>query len=148
MGAYFRPATLEAALDLLAERRRTVLAGGTDHFPARVLHAPDEDILDITALPGLRAIQLREGHWWVPCLATWRDLIDAALPPCFDGLKEAARQVGGAQIQNAATVLGNLCNASPAADGIPCLLALDAELVLASRAGQRRVTLADFVQGP
>ena len=49
MGLFLRPATLDAALALLAERPRTVLAGGTDHFPARVGHAPDEDILDITA---------------------------------------------------------------------------------------------------
>ena len=148
MGRYLRPATLEAALALLAERTRTVLAGGTDHFPARVLHAPDEDILDITALPGLRAIERRDGHWFIPCLATWSDLIAAPLPPGFDLLRAAARQVGGRQVQNAATVLGNVCNASPAADGIPCLLALDAEVELASVHGTRVMTLAEFVQGP
>lgn len=148
MGRYLRPATLEAALALLAERTRTVLAGGTDHFPARVLHAPDEDILDITALPGLRAIARRDGHWFIPCLATWSDLIAARLPAGFDGLRAAARQVGGRQVQNAATVLGNVCNASPAADGIPGLLALDAEVELASAGGTRVLPLADFVLGP
>ena len=148
MGRYLRPATLEAALGLLAERPRTVLAGGTDHYPAHVLHAPDEDILDISALPGLRAIGRLGDHWVIPCLATWTDLIAADLPAAFDGLRAAARQVGGRQVQNAATVLGNVCNASPAADGIPCLLALDAEVELASRAGRRVVTLAEFLRGP
>ncbi len=148
MGLYLRPNTLEAALALLAERTRTVLAGGTDHYPARVLHAPDEDILDILLLPGLRRIERRDDHWFLPCQATWSDLIAAKLPPAFDGLKAAARQIGGMQVQNAATVLGNVRNASPAADGIPCLLALDAAVELASLAGRRVVPLAEFVRGP
>ncbi len=148
MGLFLRPATLDAALALLAERPRTVLAGGTDHFPARVLSAPDEDILDITRLPALRAIERRGDHWVIPCLATWSDVIDAPLPPAFDGLKQAARQVGGVQVQNAATIIGNLCNASPAADGIPCLLALDASVELASTVGRRIVPVAEFVLDP
>ncbi|MBX5454544.1 MAG: FAD binding domain-containing protein [Acidobacteriia bacterium] len=148
MGLYLRPTTLEGALALLAERPRTVLAGGTDHFPARVASTPDEDILDISALPGLRAIVRHGSYWVVPCLATWSDLIAAPLPAAFDGLKAAARQVGGPQVQNLGTVVGNICNASPAADGIPCLLTLDAEVVLASRAGRRTIPLADFVLGP
>ncbi len=148
MGLYLRPASLEAALALMAERPRTVLAGGTDHFPARVTQAPDEDVLDITGLPGLRRIERRGAGWWLPCLATWSDLIAANLPAAFAGLQQAARQVGGVQVQNAATVLGNVCNASPAADGIPCLLALDAAVELASCRGGRVVPLEQFVLGP
>jgi len=56
--------------------------------------------------------------------------------------------VGGVQVQNLGTVVGNICNASPAADGIPCLLTLGAEVVLVSRAGRRTIPLADFVLGP
>ncbi len=148
MGLYLRPASLDAALALLAERPRTVLAGGTDHFPARVLHSPDEEILDISALPGLRQIVRRDDHWFLPCLATWSDLSTAGLPGAFDGLKAAARMIGGPQVQNVATVLGNVCNASPAADGMPCLLALDASVELASLRGHRVVPLAEFVTGP
>jgi CO/xanthine dehydrogenase FAD-binding subunit len=148
MGRYLRPTSLEAALAALAEGAPTVLAGGTDHFPARVVTAPDEDILDISPLPGLRAIECRNDEVWIPCLATWSDLIAARLPPAFDGITAAARQIGGVQVQNAATVLGNVCNASPAADGIPCLLALDASVELASAAGRRVVPLQDFVIGP
>ncbi|MEP7228102.1 MAG: FAD binding domain-containing protein, partial [Gemmatimonadales bacterium] len=73
----------------------------------------------ITALPNLRQVESRPDHWWIPCLATWTDLIETPLPPAFDALKLAASQVGGRQIQNAGTVVGNVCNASPAADGIP-----------------------------
>lgn len=148
MARYLRPTSLEAACSALAEGPKTILAGGTDHFPARVTAAPEEDVLDISALPGLRAIERHADHVRLPALATWSDLIAADLPPGFDGLRAAARQVGGRQVQNAATVVGNVCNASPAADGIPCLLALDAEVELASAAGRRVLPLAAFVHGP
>ena len=147
LASYLRPASLDDALAALATAPRTVLAGGTDHYPARVTVRRDEDILDITALPGLRAIESHADHWRIPCLATWTDLIEAGLPALFDGLVSAARQVGGVQVQNAGTLVGNLCNASPAADGIPNLLALDAAVELASRAGTRRLPVAEFVLG-
>lgn len=148
MGRYLRPATLRDALSMLESGPCTVLAGGTDHFPARVTQTPDEDILDIAALPGLRGIERRGDHWWLPCLATWTDVLASPLPPRFDALKQAARQLGGVQIQNAGTVAGNICNASPAADGAPVLLALDAEVELASRAGMRVLPLSAFLLGP
>ncbi|MBN8890612.1 MAG: FAD binding domain-containing protein [Rhodospirillales bacterium] len=148
MGSYLRPNTLDAALAALSAGPRAVLAGGTDHYPARAADAPEEDILDISALPGLRAIAAHGDHWWLPCQATWSDLIAADLPGAFDALRQAARQVGGAQVQNAGTIVGNLCNASPAADGVPCLLALDAVVRLASRGGAREVGVADFLLAP
>jgi CO/xanthine dehydrogenase FAD-binding subunit len=80
-------------------------------------------------------------------LTTWTEIIQTPLPRCFDGLKAAAREIGSIQIQNRATVAGNLCNASPAADSVPPLLALDAEVELASLAGARRMPLADFIVG-
>ena len=61
MGSYFRPRTLGDALAALAAGPRTLLAGGTDHFPSRAIHAPDEDILDISAISGLRAIEISGG---------------------------------------------------------------------------------------
>ncbi len=147
MGSYLRPTELNEALRALgAQGPRTILAGGTDFYPARVGRAIDDDILDITALP-LRGIESAGNHWRIGALTTWSDLAAAPLPACFDALKAAAREVGGAQIQNAGTLAGNLCNASPAADGVPPLLAMDAEIVLASAAGERRVPLAQFVTG-
>jgi CO/xanthine dehydrogenase FAD-binding subunit len=74
-------------------------------------------------------------------------VIATALPRGFDGLKAAAREVGSVQIQNAATVAGNLCNASPAADGVAALLALDAEVTLSSRNNSRALPLSDFILG-
>jgi len=144
---YLRPTRTEEALAALAERPLTVLAGGTDFYPARVGRALDDDVLDITRLADLRGIHDCGDHWRIGAAATWRELIERDLPPCFDGLKQAAREVGGAQIQNAATVCGNLCNASPAADGIPPLLTLDARVELASSSGTRLLPLADFVRG-
>ena len=118
------------ALTALA-RPHTVLAGGTDFYPARVGRAIDEDVLDISGIAALRGISADAAGWRLGATTTWSELFEADLPPLFDGLKQAAREVGGRQIQNAGTLAGNLCNASPAADGVPCLLALDAEVELA-----------------
>ena len=147
MPDYLRPTDLDDALAALSGRRLTVLAGGTDFYPARVGAPLDDDVLDITALPSLRAIEERADHWRIPALATWTDLVNAPLPPWFDGLKLAAREIGGRQVQNAGTLCGNLCNASPAADGVPVLLSLDAEVELASRERRNVMPLSAFVRG-
>src|SRR5208282_1195231 len=100
MGDYLRPTRLEEALAALAEKPRTVLAGGTDFYPARVGRPLADDVVDITGLAALSGIRREAGHWRIGCLASWSELIATALPPAFDGLKEAAREVGGVQIQN------------------------------------------------
>ncbi|MEQ9643761.1 MAG: FAD binding domain-containing protein [Alphaproteobacteria bacterium] len=144
---YLRPLALSEALAALAARPLVVLAGGTDHYPARVGRPLDDDILDITAIEGLRGIAEADDHWRFGATTTWTDVIEAELPPLFDGLKLAAREVGGMQIQNAGTIAGNLCNASPAADGVPALLSLDAEVELAAADGTVSVPLDRFVLG-
>lgn len=146
MGAYLRPRRLEEALSALA-RPHVVLAGGTDFYPARVGRAIDEDVLDIGSIAQLRGISADDAGWRLGGATTWTELIEADLPPLFDGLKQAAREVGGRQIQNAGTLAGNLCNASPAADGVPCLLALDAEIELAGPSGRRLLPLRQFITG-
>ena len=146
MADYLRPTSLNEALQALA-RPWTVLAGGTDFYPARVGRAIDDNVLDITAIAALRGIVAGPDGWRLGATTTWSELIEAELPPLFDGLKQAAREVGGRQIQNAGTLAGNLCNASPAADGVPPLLALDAEVELAGRAGIRRLPVAAFITG-
>lgn len=146
MGNYLRPHRLEEALLALA-RPHTVLAGGTDFYPPRVGRAIAEDILDIGAIAVLRGISSISTGWRLGATTTWSELLEADLPPLFDGLKQAAREIGGRQIQNAGTLAGNLCNASPAADGVPCLLALGAEVELASRTATRRVPLDRFITG-
>ncbi len=144
---YARPSQLADALAMLETGGFSILAGGTDFYPARVGRPVDVNVLDITRLAELRGIDFRAGTLRIGAAVTWSDLLATDLPPVFDGLKAAAREVGGMQIQNAGTVVGNLCNASPAADGVPPLLALDAEVDLASASGTRRMHLRDFVLG-
>ena len=144
---YFRPNSLQEALNVLADTRATVLAGGTDVFPSlgdRPLSGP---VLDISGLAEIRGIQFTPEHVVFGARSTWTEVIAAALPSGFDGLKAAAREVGSVQIQNAATIAGNLCNASPAADGIAALLALDAEVALSSRSNSRVLPLSEFILG-
>jgi CO/xanthine dehydrogenase FAD-binding subunit len=147
MGLYLRPTDLAEALAALAESPMTVLAGGTDFYPARVGKPLADDILDVTALEPLRGIADAGDHIRIGATTRWSEIVAAPLPSWFDGLKLAAREVGGVQIQNAGTVAGNLCNASPAADGVPPLLALDATVELASRRGRRVLPLAAFITG-
>ena len=144
---YLRPESLDEALQALGSGSLTILAGGTDFYPARVGRPLDDDVLDITAIRGLRGIRDHGEHWRIGALTTWTDVLGAELPHCFDGLKLAAREIGGMQIQNTGTVVGNVCNASPAADGVPCLLALDATVELASAAGERSVPIGAFITG-
>ncbi|WP_317056036.1 FAD binding domain-containing protein [Roseovarius rhodophyticola] len=148
MSLYHRPETLNDALSLLQGAEMRVAAGCTDLFPATQARALTGPVVDITNIAGLRGISDADGGYRIGAATTWSDVIKADLPPAFDMLKEAAREVGSVQIQNAGTVAGNLCNASPAADGVPCLLALDATVELASTSGHRMLALSDFITGP
>ncbi len=144
---FLAPAGLSQALEILAEGRHTVLAGGTDFYPARVGRPLNEPVIDITGIDELRGITRDGDLWRIGALTTWSEVIAADLPRSFDGLKMAAAQVGGVQIQNAGTIGGNLCNASPAADGVPPLLILDASVELASASGTRVIPLEEFLVG-
>ncbi len=146
--AYLRPTRPQEALQHLANGSFTILAGGTDYYAARVGRPLEDAILDITAIRGLRDIASEIDHWRIGAAATWTNLLETTLPPAFDGLKLAAREIGGVQIQNSGTLAGNLCNASPAADGVPALLALDASVELTSTRGVRRLPLSQFILGP
>lgn len=132
---------------MLASSGGQILAGGTDFYPALGERLPQGDVVDITAVGGIRGIVLEEGYFRIGGLTTWSEVIRAALPSGFDALKSAAREIGSIQIQNRGTVAGNLCNASPAADGVPPLLALDAEVELLSSRGMRRLPLGQFITG-
>lgn len=131
----------------LAAGPAAILSGGTDFYPAIGEGPRPALILDISAIEGLNGVQVDEDHVVIGARATWTTLRRADLPPCFDALKAAAREVGSVQIQNVATLGGNLCNASPAADGVPPLLALDALVELVSSAGARRLPLSAFLLG-
>lgn len=145
--SYVKPRTLDEAVALLAAGEAQILSGGTDFYPALGERVVREPVVDVSGLGELRGVS-READWFrIGGLTTWTEIIRTPLPRCFDALKSAAREVGSVQIQNRGTVAGNLCNASPAADGVPPLLALDAEVELVSKLGVRRMPLADFIVG-
>lgn len=144
---YARPTDFTEALNLLAEPDVRVLAGGTDIFPAAGERPLSGRYVDITALPMLRGVSSERDWLRIGAGVTWSDLTKADLAPAFNALRAAAREIGGVQIQNRGTIAGNLCNASPAADGIPPLLVLDAEVELAATRGRRRLPLGEFIVG-
>ena len=146
--SYFRPTILEDALDWLSTHDARIVAGSTDLFTGTDRQTLKGHILDITAIGELQELIQTDKGWSIGAATTWSDIISSDLPSAFDGLKLAAREVGSIQIQNAGTVVGNICNASPAADGIPCLLSLDSSVELLSVRGRRSVPLESFITGP
>ena len=142
MPVYLQPDNLDDAVDALARQSLNIVAGGTDYYPARVGKPLDDDVLDISRIGSLRGIEETDEYFRIGATTSWTDIIDVPLPEWFDGLKLAAREVGGVQIQNAGTIAGNICNASPAADGVPPMLAMNAEVDLesgdAARSGRNR----------
>jgi CO/xanthine dehydrogenase FAD-binding subunit len=134
-------------LDLVARTRPLVLAGGTDLMVGASADLGPGPVLDISRVAELKGITLTDDSVVIGAGTTWSELIAADLPHGFDGLKAAALEVGSIQIQNRGTIAGNLCNASPAADGVPPLLALDAELEIQASGTRRRLPLAEFITG-
>jgi CO/xanthine dehydrogenase FAD-binding subunit len=148
MGDYLRPNSLADALSALADRRWRIMAGGTDLYPSETGQHLTGPVIDIAALADLHGVREQNEGWRIGAGVTWATLAKTPLPPAFSALQQAAAEVGGRQIQNVGTIGGNLCNASPAADGVPPLLVLGAQVELASAHGHRRLPLADFLQGP
>ena len=144
---YVAPLLLEQVLQTIANSPCTLLAGGTDVYPTYVGKTLPERVVDLSLVDGLRGITQQDNEWRIGATTTWADIVNAKLPAGFDCLKQAAKQIGGVQVQNAGTIAGNLCTASPAGDSIPALIALDAEVELMSVGGLRRLRLEDFIVG-
>jgi CO/xanthine dehydrogenase FAD-binding subunit len=151
---YARPASLIEAYDLIdgtgADRVRPIV-GGTDLIVGlQNGRIRPQLVVDLKHLADLRpGIQETGGRIVVTAPTSMTDLIeDRRIRTHFPALVEAAATVGSVQIRNRASLTGNICNASPAFDTGPALLAYDAEIVLSSRAGDRRMPVADFVLGP
>lgn len=151
---YERPSNLDGALALLEAdgAEWTLLAGGTDLFPVLSHEATwsgtrPRRVLDLTSVEELDGITERDSEFRIGALVRWSDITSSGLPAYFDCLRQAAIEVGGTQIQNRGTVVGNVCNASPAADGVPPLLALDASVELTSADGSRALPIREFVLG-
>jgi CO/xanthine dehydrogenase FAD-binding subunit len=107
-------------------------------------------VVDVKGIPGLRdvAFDAREGLTVGAAVNMNRLVSDAYVQRHYSLLAEAANSVASYQVRNRATVGGNLCNASPAADMAPALLCLDAQLVLCGQTGLRSVRVRDFFLGP
>jgi carbon-monoxide dehydrogenase medium subunit len=148
--AYARPATLAEALDLLREHAAglRVLAGGTDLvINLRDGSAHPSVVMDVKRIaelqPGIRAAA--DGRLVIGATTTMTQLLThPVIRRDLAALAESAAVVGSVQIRNRATLAGNLCNASPAADTAPALLVHGAVVVLHGPAGERRVALDEF----
>ena len=147
MRNYYRPENLNDGLVALSENSWTMLAGGTDFYPARVGKHINEKVMDLTGINELRSIRKTEDQIYIGALTTWTDIFKANLPEAFEGLRKASKTIGGVQTQNAGTICGNICNASPAADSIPNLMALNAQVQLMSVKETRILPIEDFILG-
>lgn len=149
-----RPRSLDEACramaDAFEDARPVPVAGGTDlwvRWPEN-LEARDRTYLDLWGVDELRGIRLGDDVLELGALATYWDVIsDRAVVEAFPLLERAARTVGAVQIQSRGTWAGNVANGSPAADGVPVLMAYDARIVLASTRGRREVPLDGIYRG-
>jgi CO/xanthine dehydrogenase FAD-binding subunit len=144
------PRTLDEAYAVLAALPHRPMAGGTDLLVQITgeIGEPPERVLDLWGLDELRGIGLDDGALTIGALTTYTAIRRSAdVAEHLPALAECAATIGAAQIQNRGTLGGNVANASPAGDTLPVLLATDAELVLGSSRGERRVASADFWTG-
>jgi len=144
------PRSVADALAMLRdEGPLTPLAGCTDLYVALNFGAlKDTRFVNLWGLDALRRIEVRGGRLRIGALATYTDLIRSPLVRArLPMLAAASREVGGVQIQNRGTIGGNVANASPAGDTLPVLAAVDAEVVLQSARGTRRVPFTAFYTG-
>ncbi len=146
------PDTVETAVSLLAsDPTATVLAGGTDLMvEVNDGHRrPDRRVVVVNRIAELRSWRrdAAGGSVTMGAAITYRDIENGPLGELFPALAQAARTVGSPQIRNAATLGGNLGTCSPAGDGLPVLVALDATVELASSAGRRTMLVSEFMVG-
>ncbi|MEM1664699.1 MAG: xanthine dehydrogenase family protein subunit M [Zestosphaera sp.] len=149
---YFEPESLEEALQLLKTygNEARILAGGTDLLVKMKVRAIEPKyIINIKRIKELRYIKTDKDSIRIGALTTWRDLeksdsVGEEVPALYDAVKS----MGSVQIRNMATVGGNLCNASPAADSAPPLLVHEAKIKLTSIEGTREIPITEFFTGP
>ena len=145
---YHRPASLNEALSLLATLGDDgrVLAGGHSLLPAMKLHlVQPATIVDLGNIAELRRIEVKDDRLSIGAMATHADILTSApLAKACSLFHDTADQIGDLQVRNCGTIGGSLAHADPAADWPATILALDAELEIASTSGRRTVPAADF----
>jgi carbon-monoxide dehydrogenase medium subunit len=150
---YSAPATLADAVALLTAKgeRARALAGGTDIIVQVREGRRDLDLMiDVKHIPELNELSFdpRQGLRFGAAVPCWRLAEHADVARRYPGLRDAVALVGGTQIQSRASVGGNLCNASPAADTIPALIAAEAVCVIAGPKGPRELPVESFCTAP
>lgn len=148
--AGFSPRSLAEAVRLLGERPELLpVAGGTDLMVAdRLWRARHASVLDLTRIAELRALEKVDGGIELGAATPFADLrSEEQVRERFPSLAAAAAVIGGWQIQNMATLGGNMANASPAGDSLPVLLALEAVVLVAGPGGEREIPYRDFHVG-
>jgi len=147
---YSRPASVDEALGLLAQSGGSakVIAGGQSLLPLLKLRvASAERLVDIGRLAELRGIREQDGGIAIGALTTYREILDSDLTGRFPILAEAIRDVGDVQVRNRGTIGGSIAHADPASDFPAVAIALDAQIVLRSKSGERTVPAEQFLQG-
>jgi carbon-monoxide dehydrogenase medium subunit len=149
---YEAPETLDAAVTLLngeAGQARP-LAGGTDLLVQLRSGMVEPDlVVDLKRIPALRQIAAVDGGFRVGAAVSGAELGEhAGLKAAWPGVVEAAELIGSTQIQGRASLGGNLCNASPAADSVPAMIAAAASVTVLGPEGEREVPVEDIVTGP
>lgn len=141
--------SVDEALRILRDEKRTPIAGATDVYVALNFGTlTPRQFLDIWTLDELRTIFVHQDKLVIGALASYTTLMQSHLvAERVPMLAEASRLVGGVQIQNRGTLGGNIANGSPAADGVPVLSATDATVVMRSLDGERRVPINSFYTG-
>jgi carbon-monoxide dehydrogenase medium subunit len=149
---YRSPGTVKEAVDLLAASggAAQVLAGGTDLLvKLRAGFIAPRLVVDLKAIPQLRGISSDARGFRIGAATSCAEIGEhAALGAAWPGVVEALRLIGSTQIQGRATLGGNLCNASPAADSVPALIAAGATCEVAGPGGERGVPVERIVTGP
>ncbi len=147
----FKASSVEEALGLLAKygSDAKIIAGGTDLvIELRAKEIDPEVIIDISHIDEIRYIKEEDGYIYIGAAATFTDIAYSEdLDDRLSGLKKSSRLVGSPLIRNRGTVGGNICNGSPAADTVPPLLALGAQVVIKSSKNTRTVSLEDVFLG-
>jgi carbon-monoxide dehydrogenase medium subunit len=149
--AYHRPDTIPQAVSLLAaDPSARVLAGGTDLLiQIRSGRIAPANVIDIKRIRGLIGVRIERDAFIIgaatPCTAL---KADSGLMSAWPGVVEAANLIGSVQVRNRATIAGNICNASPAADAVPALIAAGATCRIAGPDGERIAAIEDVATGP
>ncbi|ADV64842.1 FAD binding domain-containing protein [Desulfurococcus mucosus] len=149
---YHRPASLEEALELLGKLsgKARILAGGTDLvLDLKIKRYDVSDLIDVSGLKELKYITDEGGVLRIGALTTIQEIADSTIvAEKTPLLKKAAEEFAYWQVRNIATIGGNLCNASPAADTAPPLMVHEAWVRAVSMDGERRIPLKEFFKGP